>query len=675
MATAGSIVIDLLMKTGAFETNSKRAEKRLREMGKTAKQVGVAIGAAIAASGAALAVGVKNAIDYADAMDNMAQRIGIGVDVLSRLDVAARLSDTSVESLQKGMLALGRAQLDANKGGDEQIALFDAIGVSLAELEKMAPDELLKRIADAFQATADSPQKAAVAMKLFGKAGADLIPLLNGGSEGLAKFERMADELGLTISQETASGAAAFNDQLDILKLGMDGIFRTAAKDLLPTLNELAADFNDPRFREGIGTIITGATTAIVKLVELGAELGNIAKWAGEEFARQTEGAGLQDLQELDAQIASIEERLAKRADRPGQVGLFSATSDELRAQLTMLKERRKQAVELAKFMEEQAAKGGKKPAAPGDGAGPVELSLGIDFEAWEKAAQKRERLAAAAAAGRRAEADATRDQAEADRAAAQAQREAESASADFLRITEELTAELGGPLAQVQLDYVRREDELIALAQLAGLSNEELAASLDLLERARQRDVEATQKQIDAQKELEQALANQGTIAALDDFRFAFEDNLASVLDGTSSIKDAFTDLADSVIAQIARMIAQQWTDQLFGAPGTMGSDSSGGGFMSWLFGAFAGAKASGGDTMAGRSYLVGEQGPELFVPRTAGAILPADRTAEALAGRGKSMTQNITFNVQGHVSRRSADQIRADMYRAGQKAVARRY
>ena len=41
---AGSIIIDLLMKTGSFETDSKRAEKRLREMEKTAKQVGTVIG-------------------------------------------------------------------------------------------------------------------------------------------------------------------------------------------------------------------------------------------------------------------------------------------------------------------------------------------------------------------------------------------------------------------------------------------------------------------------------------------------------------------------------------------------------------------------------------------------------------------------------------------------------
>lgn len=45
MATAGSIVVDLLMKTGAFETDAARAEKRLKEMGKQAKTASLALAA------------------------------------------------------------------------------------------------------------------------------------------------------------------------------------------------------------------------------------------------------------------------------------------------------------------------------------------------------------------------------------------------------------------------------------------------------------------------------------------------------------------------------------------------------------------------------------------------------------------------------------------------------
>ena len=72
---AGSIIIDLLMKTGSFETDSKRAEKRLREMERTAKQVGAAIGTAFVVAGTVVAGLTKHAIDMADEMRDLSIRV------------------------------------------------------------------------------------------------------------------------------------------------------------------------------------------------------------------------------------------------------------------------------------------------------------------------------------------------------------------------------------------------------------------------------------------------------------------------------------------------------------------------------------------------------------------------------------------------------------------------
>ncbi|MCC2632186.1 MAG: hypothetical protein K0S48_72, partial [Ramlibacter sp.] len=58
---AGSILIDLLLKTGSFESDTKRAEKRLAELKKEAEAMGVAVGAAFAAVGAASVAMVKSA--------------------------------------------------------------------------------------------------------------------------------------------------------------------------------------------------------------------------------------------------------------------------------------------------------------------------------------------------------------------------------------------------------------------------------------------------------------------------------------------------------------------------------------------------------------------------------------------------------------------------------------
>jgi|GEM_PF-3124124 len=669
----GVLTIDLIAKVGGFteglgraerETNKRAAaiERRMRKMGDVIGKGLKAAAAVAVASLGAISVGVKRAIDAADELGKMSQRTGISVEALSRLEVAASQSDTSLESLQKSIVNLGRAQLEARKGSEEQVALFKALGVEISDLQSLSPDQLLKRIADAFQATADSPEKAAVAMKLFGRAGAELIPLLNGGSEQLERFDRLSDELGNTLSTETALAAAEFNDKLDLVQTGLNGVWRTAAADLLPTLNKLAEDFNDPRFREGFASLVTGAVEATVAVAGLLSEIGNVTRFVGEELARQTVGPGLQDLQEIEAQITSLEQRLEKRQKRPGRVGLFADTTDQLKAELELLKKRRQEAIELAKFMEDQAKKrGGDKPMPAADAPKPA----GIDFDAWQKAIKQREAAASAAAAARRSEAEATRAQAEADRLAAQAQREAEAASADFLRVTEDLRAELGGPLAQVQLEYIRREDELVRLGNLAGLTQEELASSLELLEQARLRDVEAIEKQIKAQKDFEQSLKDRPLIEQMDQLRDTTAGFFADLL---KNGKDAIDRLQEYLLGMALESIGRQIAEGLFGEFGTTGS----GGKSNWLSGLlgsfFGGARASGGPVLSGVPYLVGEKGPELVVPNASGTVIPAAQTA-ALMGRGMSVGK-IEMHTHGATSRQSIERQRMQLERALRKA-----
>ncbi len=61
------------------------------------------IGLSATAAAAALVGSVKAAADYGDQLDNMSQRTGVAVEELSRLQYAAKLSDTSTEALSKGI--------------------------------------------------------------------------------------------------------------------------------------------------------------------------------------------------------------------------------------------------------------------------------------------------------------------------------------------------------------------------------------------------------------------------------------------------------------------------------------------------------------------------------------------------------------------------------------------
>src|SRR5690606_31146667 len=119
--------------------------------------------------------------------------------------------------------------------------------------------------------------------------------------------------------------------------------------------------------------------------------------------------------------------------------------------------------------------------------------------------------------------------------------------------------------------------------------------------------------------------------IEAMDSLRDAGSGFLRDIKEG-KGIWDALGDAIDRVADKLFDLAAENLMDQIFGKQGDPAGGSTGGAPSSLLDGFFGGARAEGGDTLPGRGYLVGEEGPEWFVPRTAGTILPTP----ALAGMG---------------------------------------
>jgi hypothetical protein len=180
--------------------------------------------------------------------------------------------------------------------------------------------------------------------------------------------------------------------------------------------------------------------------------------------------------------------------------------------------------------------------------------------------------------------------------------------------------------------------------------------------------------------------------------FRGAFVDTLAGgltdVITGTKSVKDAFKDMEKQIVAFVSRMAAQNIAEAIFGKTGPASGASGlfaslfGGGGLGGLFGGgsggagFASAQtgldigsflgfAGGGSPPVGKPSLVGERGPELFVPRAAGNIIPNSELAARRAQRAGDV--NISITVPGNVSRATADQIALRTGAAVNRAINR--
>lgn len=252
-------------------------------------------------TGAFIAIG-KAAIDAADNFNKMSQKIGIGVEALSALASQAKLSDVSLDSLQGGLAKLARNAADAAAGGKEQAAAFNAIGVAVKDASgNLKPmDQLLGEVAGKFAGYRDSAEKTALAQKLFGKSGADLIVLLNElGEKGFAEVTRAAKEYNQVIGGEQAAQSEQFNDNLTRLQMSVSGFANAVLREALPALVDMTDRMADAaKTADGYESSASKVADILVVVVDNIVELGRVLGDIPSEFEESTK--------QLDAWATSL---------------------------------------------------------------------------------------------------------------------------------------------------------------------------------------------------------------------------------------------------------------------------------------------------------------------------------------------------------------------------------
>lgn len=185
-------------------------------------------------SAAGLVGMVKGTLDAADNMNDLSQATGVSVEALSRFNKAAAMSGTTIEGVGKGLVKLNKTMVDAATGGKASAATFQALGISVknADGSLKAADQVMLEVANRFAAMPDGATKTALALRLFGKSGAELVPLLNTGGDAI-------DKMSTRMTKAFALKADEYNDKLATLggkvrALGMD---LTIA--LLPALDQI----------------------------------------------------------------------------------------------------------------------------------------------------------------------------------------------------------------------------------------------------------------------------------------------------------------------------------------------------------------------------------------------------------------------------------------------------
>jgi len=310
----GTLTIDLAANVAGLESDLGKAQRIFDKNARDFQRTAVGIAKVTAGVATAVSVGfaamVKSSIDTADQLSKASGIYGIAIEDLSALRHGAGLSGVSFDQLGAGLNKFNKQVTDAFEGVGAGAEVFDALGISVTTSGGALKENyvLIEEVSEALSKMEDGAQKSALAQDLFGKSGAKLIPLLNGGRQGLQEFSEEARKLNKVFTAEQGAAAERFNDNLDRLKDSITGIANVVAGQVVDDLARLTDTFADPNTQDGIANIASGLVLVSTKAVEALAAVGNLAEYIAESVARAANGIDLSSLVDVQDEISSIQE-------------------------------------------------------------------------------------------------------------------------------------------------------------------------------------------------------------------------------------------------------------------------------------------------------------------------------------------------------------------------------
>lgn len=248
----------------------------LKTVGAAGAAIGTALVGATAAAGTALVKGAGDVAAYGDNIDKMSQKMGISAEAYQEWDAILQHSGTSIEALKPSMKTLASA---AEKGSEA----FEKLGISQEEIASLSQEDLFSRVISGLQGMEEGTERTYLTSQLLGRGATELGALLNTSAEDTEKMRQRVHELGGVMSDEAVKAAAAYQDSLQDMQTGFDGLKRNLMADFLPgittVMDGLTAIFTQDydggleKISEGITNVVNGITEKLPLIVDLGTSI------------------------------------------------------------------------------------------------------------------------------------------------------------------------------------------------------------------------------------------------------------------------------------------------------------------------------------------------------------------------------------------------------------------
>lgn len=180
-----------------------------------------------------------------DSTSKMSARLGMTYSELAGLAHAGDLAGVSMDTIGKAATKADIAFVKAAQGSDVAKAGFAAIGLSLADLQGKSSAERFSAITDAIAGLPTEAERAAAAVKLFGKSGSELLPLFAGGAGSIREATAEAQRFGMALTNAQGRDVEAMNDSFSKVSAAIGGIVKQVTAYLAPSITAIATTFTD----------------------------------------------------------------------------------------------------------------------------------------------------------------------------------------------------------------------------------------------------------------------------------------------------------------------------------------------------------------------------------------------------------------------------------------------
>lgn len=662
--------------------NIDTLNKKLRETDKSAFNLGSTFagmkGAALGALAGIVGVGAlatlaKGLIDVGDKLWTLHERTGVAVEDLSKFQGAAEQSGTSLEAVAKGMTKLNKA-LGEN---DDNAKLLRQLGIDTTN----ATTAMLG-LADIMQRTEDPALRSALAMQLFGKNGAELVPML---AQGREEIEGMSS----AITTEFAQAADEFNDSMNAIKRDAQGLATEGLVPVLDAVQDVFAGFKQlmnsesdfTGFFEVVGVAVRALGVLLIELwknlqiigVAIGANIAKAQAFLSGDFERAADidKMGREDIARLQA-----ERDAAQRRTWYGEAGRASAGSPNGRGRGVQvdIRDPGTKPVDVDATLRGLLSDDAKKAASEAEKAREREAKqreralqqnreaiAQLNAEAQSLGLTTLERERATAAAQLEAAGIEVGTQAYKDRLAAvdalhaakfdQTLRDTKDAldeEIDALRLEID---QIGMSTVEIELSNNARKMDLLLKRLSKGATEEETAALRKLIDAKRQ-EMDAEIKRKDATKGDWMAGAKAGLRDYYESVRNTFADVQGFISNSLQKTEDALVEFFSTgklnfkaFVSDLLKELLRLWVRAMIMKPIL---DMLGVKFPA--LGQAMGGRALGGAVAGGSAYVVGENGPEIFRPAQSGRIIPNGQMGRM--GGGGDVNISISVATDGSTS-----------------------